>query len=148
MARATNIILPIHYGNKPRPSGRLAVVVDTSGSINETLLGRFTAEIIAIMRQTGAMVRLIVPDAEIQQVHDFQGTSGITRLQAFQYKGGGGTDFAPAIAAAQDWHPDALLYLTDLYGNFGSKPTFPVLWTVCPNGSDNMPPFGHRIQLI
>ena len=30
---------------------------------------------------------------------------------------GGGTDFRPAIAAASEWRPDLLVYLTDLYGD-------------------------------
>jgi predicted metal-dependent peptidase len=146
-SQAKGFISPLHFGTKRGRAGRLAVVVDTSGSIDNDLLGRFTGEIISIMRQTGAHVRFIVADAAVLQVEDFVGTSGIARLSAFRYEGGGGTDFAPAIAQATEWQPDALLYLTDLHGSFGAKPKFPVLWAVCPEGSVEQPPFGQRIDL-
>ena len=46
---------------------------------------------------------------------------------------GGGTDFRPAIAEAAKWKPDLLIYLTDLEGDAGDEPAFPVLWAV-PEG--------------
>lgn len=147
VAKTSGYLNPLHFGTKRGRAGRLAVVVDTSGSIGNELLGRFTGEIISIMRQTGAHVRLIVADADVLQVEDLAGNPGISRLRAFTYEGGGGTDFAPAIAQAAPWKPDALLYLTDLEGNCGPKPAFPVLWAVCPGGSTQQPPFGQRVDL-
>ena len=40
---------------------------------------------------------------------------------------GGGMDFGPAIAEASKWKPDLLIYLTDLEGDAGDEPAFPVL---------------------
>jgi predicted metal-dependent peptidase len=148
IASRTGFLNPMLYGKRQKRAGRLAVVADSSGSIDGELLGRMTGEIIAVIEQTQAVVRLIVCDAEVRSTDDFDGKNDIARLRRFQYRGGGGTDFAPAIAAAAEWQPDALIYLTDLYGNFGPKPKFPVLWAVCPGGSPERPPFGQRIDLV
>ncbi len=80
---------------------RLAVAVETSGSVDGELLARFTAEVTALMRQTGAHVRLIVGDAAVHQVEDFSGAAGIGMLMIFRYQGGGGTAFAPASRSRQ-----------------------------------------------
>ena len=42
------------------------------------------------------------------------------------FRGGGGTDFRPAIAEAAKWKPDLLIYLTDMEGDAGTEPAFPV----------------------
>jgi len=54
-------------------------------------------------------------------------------LRGFEFKGGGGADFRPAIAEAATWRPDLLIYLTDLQDNTGDEPPFTVLWAV-PEG--------------
>ena len=67
------------------------------------------------------------------QIYDFSGREGAKALRGFRFKGGGGTDFRPAIAEAAKWNPDLLIYLTDLEGDAGDEPAFPVLWAV-PEG--------------
>ena len=60
------------------------------------------------------MLRLIVCDADVHHVQDFFGREGAKLLRGFEFKGGGGTDFRPAIAEAAKWKPDLLIYLTNL----------------------------------
>jgi predicted metal-dependent peptidase len=120
--------------------------VDTSGSIDESLLRRFAAEVAAVLVQTEPLLRLIVCDADVHQVHDFSGREGAKLLRGFKFKGGGGTDFRPAIAEAAQWKPDLLIYLTDLQGDAGAEPAFPVLWAV-PEGKASAP-WGKVVELI
>jgi predicted metal-dependent peptidase len=66
-------------------------------------------------------------------------------LRNIKFKGGGGTDFRPAIAEAATWKTDLLIYLTDLEGDAGNEPLFPVLWAV-PEGLAKAP-WGRLIEL-
>ena len=86
--------------------GYNALAMDTSGSIGESLLRRFAAEVAAILAQTEPLLRLIVCDADVHQIYDFSGREGAKALRGFRFKDGGGTDFRPAIAEAAKWEPD------------------------------------------
>jgi predicted metal-dependent peptidase len=88
---------------------------------------------------------LIIGRAAVHQVYDFSGHEGAKALRRFRFKGGGGTDFRPAIAEAAKWKPDLLIYLTDLEGDAGDEPTFPVLWAA-PEGKAEAP-WGKVVEL-
>jgi len=92
------------------------------------------------------MLRLIVCHADVHQVQDFSGREGAKMLRGFEFKGGGGTDFRPAIAEAAKWKPDLQIYLPDLQGNTGDEPPFQVLWAV-PEGKAEVP-WGKIVELI
>ncbi len=139
------IDLPFERATRAARSGRIALAVDTSGSIGEPLLKRFAAEVAAVLEQTEPLLRLIVCDADVHQVHDFSGREGAKLLRGFIFKGGGGTDFRPAIAAATKWKPDLLIYLTDLEGDAGDEAAFPVLWAM-PEGKAEAP-WGKIVEL-
>ncbi len=96
--------------------------------------------------QTEPLLRLIVCDADVHQVQEFSGREGAKLLRGFEFKGGGGTDFKPAIAEAAKWKPDLLIYLTDLQGDAGAEPAFPVLWAV-PEGKVAAP-WGKVVELV
>jgi predicted metal-dependent peptidase len=137
--------LPFDRATSAARTGRIALAVDTSGSIGESLLRRFAAEVAAVLVQTEPLLRLIVCDADVHQVYDFSGREGAKVLRGFRFKGGGGTDFRPAIAEAARWKPDLLIYLTDLEGDAGDEPVFPVLWAV-PEGKAEAP-WGKIVEL-
>ena len=86
-----------------------------------------------------------VCDADVQEVHDFSGCDGAKLLRGFKFRGGGGTYFRPATDEAAMWKPDLLIYLTDLEGDAGDKPMFPVLWAV-PEGRAQAP-WGKIVEL-
>lgn len=90
-----------------------------------------------MLEKTEPRLRLIVCDADVHQVQDFSGRAGAKLLRGFEFRGGGGTDFGPAIAEAAKWKPDLLIYLTDLQGNTGDEPAFLVLWAV-PEGKGEL----------
>jgi predicted metal-dependent peptidase len=109
----------------------VAVVIDTSGSIDDALIETFFAEIRAIWR-SGASVEVIECDAEVQRSYMF---SGVTPADV---TGRGGTDFDPAfkwLHARGRGRFDACIYLTD---GFAPKPTVrppcPLLWVLSPDG--------------
>lgn len=132
---------------RPGPSGRIAVAVDTSGSIDDDTLQRFSGELAAIMARTASRVLLIICDAEVHQVEELEGYAGQERLRKLRYLGGGGTNFQPAIATAAEWKPDVMVYLTDLQGPAGEEPAFPVVWALPPGLPETKPPFGILIEL-
>lgn len=124
---------------------RLAVALDTSGSIDEELLGRFLAEIAAMCQFNQRNLVLLIGDATVHQIAEIDWTEVSGELSALQYTGGGGTDFRPLIEAAAGYEPDALVYLTDLYGETGDEPDFPVIWAT--HGASGKAPWGEQISL-
>jgi predicted metal-dependent peptidase len=103
------------------------------------------SEVAAVLERTEPLLRLIVCDAGVHQIQDFSGREGAKLLRGFKFKGGGGTDFRPAIAEAAKWKPDLLIYLTDLEGYAGDEPSFPVIWAV-PEGKAEAP-WGKIVEL-
>jgi predicted metal-dependent peptidase len=115
------------------------IIIDTSGSIDGALLKKFISEINGIMEQTGCEVVVICADAEVQCIDRFR--EPIT--QSYQAKGGGGTDFRPAIAEMEKQDIDCCVYLTDMCGTFPEKaPSYPIMWATI---YDQEPPFGLKV---
>lgn len=108
--------------------GPLAVVVDTSGSIDEVTLAQFGGEINAIAEDMQPQrVHVIYADARVNRIDTFERGDAIE----MHLVGGGGTDFAPAFEAMRDLddQPVCAVYLTDLDGSFPARePEWPVLW--------------------
>lgn len=123
------------------------IAMDTSGSIHETEMKEFVTEIDAIKGQLRARVTLHACDAALAQ----DGPWVFEPWEEFSlprdFNGGGGTDFRPIFAWAdqQDRAPDLLIYFTDADGVFPTTPPFyPVLWLV----KGKIPiPWGQRVQL-
>ena len=124
---------------------RLAVALDTSGSIDEALLGRFLAEIAAMCAFNQRNLVLLIGDAAVHTIAEIDWTEVTRELSVIKYTGGGGTDFRPLIAAANEYEPDALVYLTDLYGETGEEPDFPVIWAT--HGAAGTAAWGEQIKL-
>lgn len=130
-------------------SVRVAVCVDTSGSIGDSELGRFLNEIRAILSAYPAItVDLHTCDTAL---------AGPWKLDSPEcpppkFQGGGGTSFVPFFEALEKTNPapDVAVYLTDGYGPFPKTPPhFPVLWVVTPGGlpSDEFP-FGDTARML
>ena len=106
---------------------RFAVVIDTSGSIQEEQLLSFQSEIAAIYRN-GIELTVIECDAEIGRHYDFSGKFD-TKIT-----GGGGTSFDPAIEWVNDRSNgrfDGCVYFTDGYASKpSSRSLVPLLWVL------------------
>lgn len=144
--RAENgIDFPFAPDESKKRGTRLAVALDTSGSIDEKLLGRFTAEIAAMCHYNQRDLVLIIGDAEVHKIIEIDWRDVTDELARIKYTGGGGTDFRPLIEAAKNFEPDAMVYLTDLYGDTGNAPDFPVIWAT--HGIAGDAPWGGQIKL-
>lgn len=138
---AMGAYMPSLYSERMGP---IAVVVDTSGSIDQPTLDAFAAEIRAIVAQARpAKTTVIYCDAAVNHVDTFEPGEDLH----FKLHGGGGTDFCPPFEYLEEHgeQPAALVYLTDMYGRFPSQePEFPVLWAAT---SDREGPFGETVKL-
>ncbi len=123
---------------------RIVVAIDTSGSVDEALLGRFLAEVEGIMQQYhNYEIDLIAVDAK---VHSHKTYYPGERL-SYRLKGGGGTDFRALFSyvAQHIDYPTLLLYFTDGLGIFPQEaPLYDLLW-VMPHAHDV--PFGEVLLL-
>ena len=133
------------------PVPRLVVVLDVSGSIEDTLLQRFAREIGALSRRLGAGLTLVVGDDAVRAVRALAPhEDAAAALAALKFHGGGGTDFTPLLAEAARHGPDLIVVLTDLQGPARQRPPCPVLWAVPPpvDGEPTPePPFGRVLRL-
>lgn len=119
---------------------RLALAVDTSGSVTQRQLDQFAAEIDKIAESADVVV--IECDARVHRVFEYK--PGCLK----KFHGRGGTDFRPAFKVAdEEVKPDGLIFLTDGYGPAPDKrPRYPVMWAFT---KDHNPPvqWGKRLVL-
>lgn len=137
--------LPFMPDSSKKRGSRLAVALDTSGSIDRELLGRFLAEIAALCTFNQRDLVVIIGDAEVHQIIEIEWRDASEELARIKYTGGVGTDFRPLIKAAARFEPDALVYFTDLYGDTGDEPDFAVIWAT--HGVAGNAPWGDCISL-
>jgi predicted metal-dependent peptidase len=125
----------------------LVVLLDTSGSINDTEMQQFVAEIDAIKGQLRARLTLHACDAALCEHGPWVFEPWEEFSMPENLYGRGGTRFTPAFEWLQreGREPDLLVYFTDADGEFPkTEPNFPVLWLV--KGRAKVP-WGQRIQL-
>lgn len=138
---AAGFILPTLRNER---MGRIAVAIDTSGSIGERELTEFLTELQSISDECRPeRITVMQADAAVLAVDEFEPGDEIK----IEMKGGGGTDFRPVFTrlGKDDEPPAALVYLTDAEGSFPDvPPSWPVVWAVKGNGEV---PFGERVQL-
>ena len=126
--------------------GDVVLAVDTSGSIDEKLLGLFAAEANAVLASYDCAVTVLYHDTEVQKVQAWTSADGPLVLDPV---GGGGTSHACVF----DWlaraglAPACVVCLTDLDTEFpAAPPAMPVLWAV-PGKAPGDPPFGRVVSL-
>jgi predicted metal-dependent peptidase len=123
----------------------LVIAIDSSGSVDEALLGRFIAEVESLLETfTDYRIELLVCDAKVQSHHQFYPGEPLV----FDLKGGGGTDFRPVFEWTERNAPMAplLLYFTDCDGRFpDTEPFIDTVW-ITPE-TDRTVPFGKVIPI-
>lgn len=124
----------------------LVVAIDTSGSIQEELLGTFIEEFKSIMQNFPSIsIELIIADAKVHGHYSFRGGDKLD----FPLKGGGGTDYRPVFDFVDSNLPmsSMLLYFTDGQGIFPRiPPAYEVLWALSENKKKI--PFGRVLPLF
>lgn len=105
---AKGVVLPAFV----RPLPELAIVVDTSGSVDQDLLDRALGEVDTILRRLGQRRVTVIPCDAIAY-----GVQRLTSARQVELIGGGGTDMGRGIEAAQALRPpaDVVVVLTDGY---------------------------------
>ena len=112
-----NVILP----GMRRPLPSVAVVVDTSGSVDDELLAQALAEVEGTLRGlgvAGARLKVLACDAAVHAV------ATVSRVTEVQLAGGGGTDMRVGIATAQKLRPtpEVIVVLSDGYTAWPEEP--------------------------
>lgn len=134
-------------GRLPDRTLRLAVAIDTSGSISTEDLQEFCSEIEGIRKNYRSDITIFECDAAIAKTYSLKTFGKID----MNFKGRGGTSFVPVFEEISKKHlcPDLLVYLTDLYGSFPDKaPAYRVMW-VTPSAASSVDkvPFGRVLNI-
>lgn len=137
------------YGTRPgikiKRYQRLAVAIDTSGSIKESDFGIFFSEIHSMWKQ-GAEIEVLECDAELQRKYSYKG-----KLPKF-ISGGGGTLFDPVfnyLRSNRFEKYDGCIYLTDGYAPEPKiKPPCSLFWCITKDGQlGNHLKYGRAIKM-
>ena len=117
-------ILPALVEYEP---SRIAVVIDTSGSMSSHELSQCVSETLAIIRKANCSVDIYACDAAVAAVKkNVRGRNEIVQ----SLRGGGGTDMRVGIEEALSSKPDCIVVMTDGYTPFPDEPT-PVPLIIC-----------------
>ncbi len=128
-----------------KPTPRLVVIVDVSGSVDDKLLERFALQIEAITRRQEAGLTLIIGDDRVRKVVRYE--PGVSDLREIEFEGRGDTDFTPLLMEAEKHRPDIAVVLTDLDGPARFRPRWPVIWAVPEAHKAAVAPFGRKVVL-
>ena len=124
---------------------KMAIIIDTSGSVLDEDLSLFFAEIHG-MWKNGAEITVIECDAAVQRTYPYRGKlpKGVA--------GRRGTVFDPAFQYLRDQSRrqifDGCIYLTDGYASPPTiKPPCKLLWVITSDGTDENVAFGQAVKL-
>jgi predicted metal-dependent peptidase len=122
--------------------GEVAIMVDTSGSIDETSLAYARSIVESVIEETNPLAVVVYYfDAEVCSVDRFERGESLT----WKPQGGGGTDFRPALDAIDaDGNAVCVVCITDLAGTFPESCGLPVIWL---STTDDVAPFGETVPL-
>lgn len=139
------IILP---GKRGYGAELVVVGIDTSGSISDTELAAYLAEVGGILNDVKPRRIVVIGcDAEVSQVDELTTLDEFEGLRAKGIKGGGGTDFRPVFDYVEknNLQPETMIYCTDMMGQFPEEaPAYPVVWCAT---TDIEAPFGEVVRL-
>ena len=123
---------------------RIVIAIDTSGSVDESLLADFLGEVNSIMQAyPNYEIDVITADAKVQSHKVFLPGENLE----YEVSGGGGTDFRPVFEYIDSYidYPTLLLYFTDGMGIFPKNEAFyDVMW-IMPEEKEV--PFGEVMVL-
>lgn len=135
--RRTGLLNP---GKRKKPNLRIAVCVDSSGSVYDEAFEQFFGEIGAIS-DMGVDITVIDADCAVAAVYKFDKKKKVER------HGNGGTAYAPAIDKAKELGVDGIIYFGDMdSSDHPTDPKVPFLWAVV--GNQNPPAnFGKTVRV-
>lgn len=117
-------------GMTQQGAGRVGVIIDTSGSIDQQTLDLFGGHLAAIMSDARPQeVRIYWVDARVHRVDTATNPSQLRQVMSKKVPGGGGTDMTKGVAAAEGDKCDGIVVLTDGYTPFCSSRK-PLMWAI------------------
>lgn len=123
----TGLIIP---GLVPDKLQHIVAFMDTSGSVTNQLVSKYSVELQALMDEGHCdKLTVIYTDTVIQRVEEFTRGDEVK----LHPKGGGGTDFTNAFKyfSRECYDASVILFFTDLIvSRWGAEPGVPVLWLV------------------
>jgi predicted metal-dependent peptidase len=135
--------LPHNPGLKLKRFQKMAVAVDTSGSIDDASLSTFFSEINGMYKQ-GADITIIECDADIRRTYQYRG-----KVPKY-VKGGGGTSFEPVMQWLKNARTryDGCVYLTDGFASAPeTRPSCKLLWVISGGEGGDHLRYGRQIIL-
>lgn len=130
--------------------GTIVCGVDTSGSVDDHQVAAYFREMHGMLEDLNpSSVVIIQCDAAVHDVDEIEEFNELDAVRRRGTQGGGGTDFKPVFEkiAELGLEPDALIYLTDMYGSFPAvAPSYPVIWGSTTK-SVTSAPFGEVIYV-
>ena len=129
--------------------GTLALMIDTSGSLDTISLDRLWGEMRSLVQDVRPVSLTVIQcDMAVQSVEEYDPDDLPSEMDA---KGRGGTSFIPAFEAVNELSttPACALYFTDGdCSKFPDEPGYPVLWVLDGMDAVNFcPPFGEVLTL-
>lgn len=130
--------------------GRIAIGIDTSGSIGGPELSRFLSEVKSIAEDVHPeFVDLIYWDSEVAGHEEYDASTVPNIVSSTKPKGGGGTDPTAMMRYLKEKNitPECIVMLTDGYiGDWGDDWNAPILWAIC-NGANAYAPCGKTVHI-
>jgi len=124
--------------------------VDVSGSINQTELNDFNAELMGIGRSfDNVNINLISWDTQANRRYQLN-KSDIADLQNIKLCGGGGTDFTKIYEYLENENinPRIIVFFTDGYAEFPKDERYKTIWVLTTNSCEKKHiPFGEVVKL-
>lgn len=142
------LVTPPHVaypGTQGLKCGKVAIVIDTSGSIGDAELKTFMGEVSGIMEDARPEeCKVFWTDSEVAGIDEVDEDTDLTTLTP---KGGGGTHMPAAFPAIEEEFPDGvscMICLTDGHTGYDTEPVFPTLWACT---TDKEAPYGTTIHI-
>lgn len=147
------IVKTIEGDGSPGPD-HIVIVVGESGSMNHEILETILTEVDAARQICGCKLALIQCGSKINQIDVYESWDLLNyEIDTMKIYGRGGTSFVPpfdwirAFVEEGNQMPDALIYMTDGFGNFPKDPPeLSCLWIV-PENTNKKFPFGELISI-
>jgi predicted metal-dependent peptidase len=146
-AALPGVVLPAYR----RPVPAVAIIIDTSASVDDHMLGQALGEVDAVLRSLavpGGSVTMLAVDAAVQA------GARIRDVRSVPLPGGGGTDMREGLAAAQRTtpRPHLVIVLTDGYTPWPSTPPgVPVIIGVLGSDGEHLPvtpDWAQRVEVV
>lgn len=131
--------------------GRIAVGIDTSGSIGGHELNRFLSEVKSIAEDVHPeFIDLVYWDSSVAAHEEYDELSVPNIVSSTKPAGGGGTDPRAMMTYLKEKNitPECIVMLTDGYiGEWGNEWNAPILWAICNGASDVYAPCGKTVHI-